>query len=1108
MKEKLLNLKRLRGLMLLAVMCLIGAGTAWGEDVTYDFSEISGFSDWSTSYTKHEVAYDEATVTFASANRQTSTITDVPVTKGGDVTLVLNDDYSNYAITSVTFNCTQWGSKTQTITLYYSADGGTTYSSTGVTSSDFTISSSSLPAGTNAVKITFSSTSNQVGIASVSFTYAENTSTAVATTTIIDDSNITNTDIYNGTEAGSLSAAVKDNNNITIEGAIVTWASDNEDVATINENGVITLIAAGSTTITASYAGVENTYKPSSDTYELTVVDNTPFTGGDVTFNATLDKGTSPLVKNGVTFACDNGTLDNGTEYRLFKNSVTSFSVSEGTITQIAFIGTSSNPASGFKSQTGWTTDGNNGTWTGNAQSVSFTASGAQVRATKIIVTVDLSATPDPIITANNVEIAYDATEGSISYTIDNEPNPAGTLTASTPSGSWITLGNETSSPISFTCDANTGEERTATVTLTYTYNTNETVTKEITVTQAAAPVVYSTIPALFAAAKSTETNVNVTFDNWVVSGVSTNGKNVFVTDNEGNGFVIYSNSDMSGTFSAGNILSGTAVACDLVLYNGFAELKNLDASELTISSGGTVATANVAMADLSGVNTGALVSYENLTCSVNNSKYYLSDGTTQLQVYNSLFAFEALEDGKTYNITGVYQQYNNTKEIMPRSAADIVAVEVQHEDYTLTVSDLANVNTFVFNAADDSEILLEGEGSIEILDGTEVLISVDVEEGYILQSLIVDGTDVTSQIESGAYTFIMPKHEVTVTATAAIPTGDQYELFSGDLVEGDYIIYYDGKAMNTTVTSDRLQYAEVTPTNDVITTDKAAIVWHIAKSGDYWTIYNAEAEAYAASTGAKNKAQMLEDGTDDKVLWTVTLNEDGTYEFVNKQNTANKVNANLRNNGEYGFACYATSTGGALSLYKKVETVPVTIGAAEYATLYYSDKAFEIPEGVTAQIVTGVSDKSIEFEDLDDIIPAGTGVVLNGPQGTYDFKVVYVNLAAPENNKLKGYDAPHLTEGGDKYYKLAVKDDKVGFYWGEKNGEAFESGAHKAYLALPANEAKEMGYFFDGLVTEIRSIGTETVNGEIYTIGGVRVKADKLQKGIYIVNGKKMVVK
>ena len=190
-------------------------------------------------------------------------------------------------------------------------------------------------------------------------------------------------------------------------------------------------------------------------------------------------------------------------------------------------------------------------------------------------------------------------------------------------------------------------------------------------------------------------------------------------------------------------------------------------------------------------------------------------------------------------------------------------------------------------------------------------------------------------------------------------------------------------------------------------------------------------------------------------------------------------------------------------------ETVPVTIDAYEYATLYYSDKAFEIPEGVTAQIVTGVIGKLIRFEDLNGVIPAGTAVVLNGPQGTYDFKVVNDNSETPSYNMLRGYDSPHLTEGGDVYYKLTVMNDKVGFYWGEENGEAFETQAHKAYLALSDTyEAKEMLFFLDDLVTEIRSIGTETVNGEIYTIGGVRVKADKLQKGIYIVNGKKMFVK
>lgn len=157
------------------------------------------------------------------------------------------------------------------------------------------------------------------------------------------------------------------------------------------------------------------------------------------------------------------------------------------------------------------------------------------------------------------------------------------------------------------------------------------------------------------------------------------------------------------------------------------------------------------------------------------------------------------------------------------------------------------------------------------------------------------------------------------VFASASGVESNEYALYSGSLTEGDYIIYYDGKAMNTTVTSDRLQYNEVTPSNNKITTTNAAIIWHIASSGDYWTIYNEEANAYAASTGAKNKAQMLTDGTDDKSLWTVSGLS--TYEFVNKKNTANGVNANLRNNGSYGFACYASGTGGELSLYKKTSS-------------------------------------------------------------------------------------------------------------------------------------------------------------------------------------------
>jgi hypothetical protein len=94
----------------------------------------------------------------------------------------------------------------------------------------------------------------------------------------------------------------------------------------------------------------------------------------------------------------------------------------------------------------------------------------------------------DPSITANNVEIAYDATSGEIEYTINNLPDPAGTLTASVPEGSWLTLGT-VGETVPFTCTANNVfVARTATVTLTYTYGDDQSVTKNVTITQAGDP--------------------------------------------------------------------------------------------------------------------------------------------------------------------------------------------------------------------------------------------------------------------------------------------------------------------------------------------------------------------------------------------------------------------------------------------------------------------------------------------------------------------------------------------------------------------------------------------------------------------------------------------
>ena len=120
-------------------------------------------------------------------------------------------------------------------------------------------------------------------------------SSAVATTTTINVPQDFNTDIYQGTTAGTLTATVKDNDDNTISGAIVTWSSSNTGVATIDANGAVTLVAVGTTTITASYAGIDDQYRPSQATYTLEVTSSAPV----------VDYATLPFAYDGNALAAN-----------------------------------------------------------------------------------------------------------------------------------------------------------------------------------------------------------------------------------------------------------------------------------------------------------------------------------------------------------------------------------------------------------------------------------------------------------------------------------------------------------------------------------------------------------------------------------------------------------------------------------------------------------------------------------------------------------------------------------------------------------------------------------------------------------------------------------
>ena len=164
-----------------------------------------------------------------------------------------------------------------------------------------------------------------------------------------------------------------------------------------------------------------------------------------------------------------------------------------------------------------------------------------------------------PYISAEDVEIEYNATSGAIEYTVNN-PVSGGNVTATTTSD-WLSLGT-VSTTVPFTCTANTlATSRTATVTLTYTYNTSQTVTKSVTVTQEGNPNVINSISDITAAGSYTVQGTIVA--------MSTRG---FIVG-DGTGYVYYFNQNYTqADYAIGNMvrLSGS-----VVVYGGVFEFNN-----------------------------------------------------------------------------------------------------------------------------------------------------------------------------------------------------------------------------------------------------------------------------------------------------------------------------------------------------------------------------------------------------------------------------------------------------------------------------------------------------------------------------------------------------
>ena len=140
----------------------------------YYFGTHEDFAVWNSDYGMRSLAYDNFAIVFQSANKQSTNITDCPVSKGNSATLTAND---GYLIKSVEFGFKQWTTKTQTTDLLVSNDGVSF--GNAVASIDFPSDGTSVSyadeAGFKAVKVSHSNNSNQIGWEYVALELVEDT---------------------------------------------------------------------------------------------------------------------------------------------------------------------------------------------------------------------------------------------------------------------------------------------------------------------------------------------------------------------------------------------------------------------------------------------------------------------------------------------------------------------------------------------------------------------------------------------------------------------------------------------------------------------------------------------------------------------------------------------------------------------------------------------------------------------------------------------------------------------------------------------------------------------------------------------------------------------
>lgn len=465
------------------------------------------------------------------------------------------------------------------------------------------------------------------------------------------------------------------------------------------------------------------------------------------------------------------------------------------------------------------------------------------------------------------------------------------------------------------------------------------------------------------------------------------------------------------------------------------------------------------------------------------------------------------------------FTKASNTCELTitdPRTAPEFSFSE---ESYTINV-----------NEAKQIQPTTNSNGEISYASSNDAVATVDA-EGNVTGIAEGDATITATIAATNEYKSATANYQIKVVdpnkpAEVVTPMSFKKVTSTDELIEGgQYIIVCEDQNVAMTTISSKNKGGSAT----IQITDEVTSATKLPNDVIIYTVSNKDSDGYFYLI---NEGNFLSAGSSTNITENATANDDSKWKLDTTNGIACKSTttrailfSTAANPAVFGnYAISNLNNGYHTTQLYRLET-SATINEKIGYTTFYTDKVYQLADGMTAYTISESDEagkvNAIEAYAAGVDVPANTALLLGGEAGTYRLPVLNKEVAAYEGeNLLEGKRMADGMTRSDRenvlYYKLTtLNGENPGFYWGAEEGAAFiMKNPTTAYLAVDKAVAGANGLRLvigESGTTGIGTVTETTQDGAIYTISGVRVNADStagLPKGIYIVNGKKLLVK